>query len=90
MEEACISACGNYNSAKWTPLIHGYSAWVAVLLQTHKWRKGTWISVLIYVNEGACYPIRVMHIYKVVGGGLYQLFFVQKYLDFIIFLQYFS
>lgn len=26
MEEACIAACGSYNSAKWSPLIHGYSA----------------------------------------------------------------
>ncbi|KAI0520588.1 hypothetical protein KFK09_008064 [Dendrobium nobile] len=26
MEEACISACGGYNSAKWNPLSHGYSA----------------------------------------------------------------
>ncbi|ONK61017.1 uncharacterized protein A4U43_C08F25230 [Asparagus officinalis] len=26
MEEACISACGSYNSAKWSPLLHGYSA----------------------------------------------------------------
>lgn len=26
MEEAGISACGSYNSAKWSPLIHGYSA----------------------------------------------------------------
>lgn len=26
MEEACISACGSYNSAMWSPLIHGYSA----------------------------------------------------------------
>lgn len=26
MEGACISACGGYNSAKWRPLSHGYSA----------------------------------------------------------------
>ncbi|KAH0465386.1 hypothetical protein IEQ34_005489 [Dendrobium chrysotoxum] len=26
MEGACISACGGYNSAKWSPLSHGYSA----------------------------------------------------------------
>ncbi|KAL0914110.1 hypothetical protein M5K25_017614 [Dendrobium thyrsiflorum] len=26
MEDACISACGGYNSEKWSPLSHGYSA----------------------------------------------------------------
>lgn len=26
MEEACVSACGRHNSAKWNPLIQGYSA----------------------------------------------------------------
>ncbi|KAG0453978.1 hypothetical protein HPP92_025282 [Vanilla planifolia] len=26
MEGACISACGGYNSAKWSPLSHGFSA----------------------------------------------------------------
>ncbi|KAG6492667.1 hypothetical protein ZIOFF_047632 [Zingiber officinale] len=26
MEEACGNVCGSYNSAKWSPFIHGYSA----------------------------------------------------------------
>ncbi|KAK8963633.1 hypothetical protein KSP40_PGU011084 [Platanthera guangdongensis] len=26
MEAACVGACGGYNSAKWNPLSHGYSA----------------------------------------------------------------
>ncbi|XP_072983444.1 asparaginyl endopeptidase Rep2 [Typha latifolia] len=26
MEEACVSACGSFNSARWSPLIQGYSA----------------------------------------------------------------
>lgn len=26
MEEACRNICGSYNSAKWSPFIHGYSA----------------------------------------------------------------